>query len=449
MNCNNQVVTIAKIVNGGYGLAEAKDGRKLFVRHCLPGERVAVEITEEKKRICFGHAVHVHSPAPGRTTPPCPYYGRCGGCNLQHGDYPTQLTLKEAILTDLLARSPIGAVIGQTDAVRPIIGAEHPFGYRQRIRMRIDDQGNPGFSHFRSNRIVAVEHCLLAAAPINDCLLGLRGDTNFRHLASVTEEMELLLDELSNKVALRLRLKRPVRPADRCNARELTAKLTMLDRLFFHGRDFAQEGPHASGDTKSNLLGFVIDGPDPLTLCWEVGGFSQVNLGQNLKMIELVRKVVEPTSADRILDLYCGMGNFSIPLARLAAEVVGIEGQGSAIRSARRNARNNGLTNCSFQKNEVLSACRELTASGDSFDTVVCDPPRQGLGPLAQLAGDLVRNKMVYVSCDPATLVRDLQVLVECGLSIKTVQPVDMFPQTHHIETVVVLEKSGAGLRKH
>ena len=445
MNCNNQVVTINKIVNGGYGLAEAPDGRKLFVRQCLPGETVAVDITEEKKRICFGHTVQAHSPAPGRTSPPCPYYGRCGGCDLQHGDYPTQLQLKDAILDDLLARSPLGATIGLSGTVRPIIGADHPFGYRQRIRMRIDDQGNPGFTHFRSHRTVAVKRCLLAAPPINECLAGLRGNGGFRHLASVSEEMELLLDQLSNKVTLRLLLKRPVRPADRGHARELTATLATLDRVFFHGRGFAQEGPHGSGETKSNLLGFMIEGSDPLTLYWEVGGFSQVNPGQNLKMIELVRRLVQPTSEDRILDLYCGMGNFSIPLARQAAQLVGVEGQGSAIRSARRNAKSNGLTNCSFQKRDVLSACRELSAGKDSFDTVMCDPPRQGLGPLAQLAADLARRKLVYISCDPATLVRDLQVLVECGLSIKTIQPVDMFPQTHHIETMVLLEKSRAG----
>jgi 23S rRNA (uracil1939-C5)-methyltransferase len=311
--------------------------------------------------------------------------------------------------------------------------------------MKIDDRGNPGFAHFRSHRIVAVKHCLLAAPPINECLAGLQGDTNFSHLASVTEEMELVLDEISNKVALRLLLKRPVRPADRRNARELTATLMVLDRVFFHGRDFAQEGPHGSGEPESNLLGFQIEETDPLTLYWEIGGFSQVNPGQNRKIIELVRRLVQPTSADRILDLYCGMGNFSIPLARQAAELVGIEGQGSAIRSARRNAERNRLTNCSFQKSDVLSACRDLVAGKISFETVVCDPPRQGLGPLAQLAADLVRRKLVYVSCDPATLVRDLQVLVECGLSIKTIQPVDMFPQTHHIETLVMLEKSGAG----
>jgi 23S rRNA (uracil1939-C5)-methyltransferase len=444
MNCNNQVVTIAKIVNGGYGLAEAPNGKKLFLRHCLPGETVSVEITEEKKRICFGHAVRVHSPVPGRTTPPCPYYGRCGGCNLQHGDYPTQLTLKGAILGDLLARSPLSATISDSDIVRPIIGAEQSFGYRQRIRMRIDGQGNPGFTHFRSHRTVAVGRCLLAAAPINDSLAGLRGDAGFRHLASVTEEMELLLDEISNKVALRLQLKRPVRPADRNRARELTATLAALDRVFFHGRDFAQEGPHGKGDNQSNLLGFQTKGAEPLTLRWEIGGFSQVNLGQNRKMIELVRNYVQSKPADRILDLYCGMGNFSIPLARQATEVIGIEGQGSAIRSARRNAKSNGLTNCSFQKSDVLSACRELAAGKASFDTVVCDPPRQGLGPLTRLADALARKKLVYVSCDPATLVRDLQELAARDWSIKTIQPLDMFPQTHHLETLVVLEKSGA-----
>ncbi|MBT8345867.1 MAG: class I SAM-dependent RNA methyltransferase [Desulfofustis sp.] len=445
MNCNIQVVTIAKIVNGGYGLAEAPDGKKLFVRHCLPGETVAVEITEEKKRICFGHAVQAHSPVPGRTSPPCPYYGRCGGCNLQHGDYPTQLQLKEAILADLLVRSPHIENIGKFDSVKPIIGADHPFGYRQRIRMRIDDQGNPGFTHFKSHRTVAVEQCLLAAVPINKCLAGLRGDAAFRHLASVTDEMELLLDELSGKVALRLLLKRPVRPADRGYARELTATLAALDRVFFHGREFAQEGPYGNGDTQSNLLGFQIKGAEPLTLSWEIGGFSQVNLGQNQKMIELVQSYVQPTSADRILDLYCGMGNFSIPLARQAAEVVGIEAQGSAIRSARCNAASNRLTNCSFQKSNVLSACRELLAGKAPFDTVVCDPPRQGLGRLSRLVGDLARKKLVYVSCDPATLVRDLQELVARDWSIKTIQPLDMFPQTHHLETLVVLEKSRSG----
>jgi 23S rRNA (uracil1939-C5)-methyltransferase len=224
----------------------------------------------------------------------------------------------------------------------------------------------------------------------------------------------------------------------------LTANHAILDRVFFHGRDFAQEGLHGNTETQNNLLGFEIGGAEPLRLCWEIGGFSQVNLGQNLKMIDLVRSYVQPRAADRILDLYCGMGNFSIPLARQAAELVGIEGQRSAIRSARRNAERNNLTNCSFQKGEVLSACRELVASKASFAAVVCDPPRQGLGPLTGLAAALAREKLVYVSCDPATLVRDLQDLAARGWSIKTIQPVDMFPQTHHLETVVLLEKSGA-----
>lgn len=444
MNCNNQVVTISKIVNGGYGLSETVDGKKLFVRHCLPGETVSVQITDEKKRIAFGHAVKICTPVSGRTTPPCPYYGKCGGCDLQHADYQTQLRLKETILEELLARSPVADTALKSGVLRPIVGADQPLGYRQRIRLKIDGRGKPGFTHFRSHKVIEVAQCQLAAEPLNTCLSSLRAQASFKSLAAVAEEGELLFDELSATVVLRLLLKRPVRPADRRHALDLTAAIATLDRVFFHGRKFAQEGPIGGEEAQSKLLGVTCDAAEPLTLRWEVGGFSQVNQRQNLKMIELVQQGARPGPSDQILDLYCGMGNFSLPLAREAAGVIGIEGQGSAIRSARRNSEYNRITNCSFIKSEVASACRKLVDDGARFDLVVCDPPRRGLGSLAGLVGTLARRKVIYVSCDPATLVRDLQVLVDLGLSIKTIQPVDMFPQTHHLETVAVLEKNGS-----
>jgi 23S rRNA (uracil1939-C5)-methyltransferase len=444
MNCNTQVVTISKIVNGGYGLAKTDEGKTLFVRYALPGETVSVELTEEKKRFCFGHVVEVHSPVSGRTSAPCPYYGVCGGCNLQHADYATQKGLKDAILEDLLARSPLAQSTLEHEALKPILGAGNPFGYRQRIRLKIDDRDNPGFAHFRSHKVIEVDKCLLAAEPVNGCLAELRSHGDFKLLAASADEIELCFDQLTGAVALRLLLRRPPRPADRRRALGLTVDIEVLDRVFFSGRNFAQEGPFSCLDTQSNLLGFELEDKEPITLRWEMGGFSQVNAGQNLKMIDLVRRFSRPHPTDRILDLYCGMGNFSLVLARQAAEVLGIEVQGSAIRSARRNAEENGLTNCTFIKSEVASACRELAADNESFATVVCDPPRRGLGVLAGVAGSLARRRMVYISCDPATLCRDLQELVGCGFSIQTIQPLDMFPQTHHLETVVVLEKNRA-----
>lgn len=442
MNCNNQVVTITKIVNGGYGLAETEQGKTLFVRYGLPGETVSVELTEEKKKICFGHVVEVLSPAPGRVAPPCPYYRRCGGCNLQHADYSTQQELKEAILEDLLTRSPLAEVTSANRVCKPIIGSVDPLGYRQRIRMKINDRAIPGFAHFRSNKIIEIDRCLLAAAPLNTCLAQLRMYSNFKQLAAISEEIELSFDQLGSGVVLRLLLRRPARPADRRRAIELTKAIEELDRVFFSGRTFAQEGPFSSAAEPGKLLGFEFDDAEPLKLHWEAGGFSQVNLKQNQRMIELVQRLARPEGQDRILDLYCGMGNFSIPLARRAAEVVGIEGQGSAIRSARRNGTDNGLTNCRFIKSEVTQACQKLVDSDESFDIVICDPPRRGLESLASLAGRLARRRMVYISCDPATLVRDLQELTSHGLSIRTIQPLDMFPQTHHLETLVLLEKN-------
>ncbi|MGI9537229.1 MAG: RsmD family RNA methyltransferase, partial [Desulfocapsaceae bacterium] len=139
------------------------------------------------------------------------------------------------------------------------------------------------------------------------------------------------------------------------------------------------------------------------------------------------------------------MGNFSVPLARQAKAVLGIEGQGSAIRSAKRNSEHNNLTNCTFIKSEVTSACRDLATRGETFAIVVCDPPRRGLTGLVDLAGSLARKRIVYISCDPATLCRDLQEFVGRGFLIGAIQPVDMFPQTHHLETVVVLEKKSSG----
>ena len=444
MNCNNQVVTITKIVNGGYGLATAGDAKTLFIRQVLPGEKVEVRVTDERKRIGFGHVVNVHEPAPGRMTPPCPYYGRCGGCDLQHADYQTQLQLKEAIINELLGSTVDGSG-AQTGLIRPIIKSPEAFGYRQRLRMKIDTRGNPAFTHFRSRQTVAIEKCLLAAEPLNLCLSQVSANDEFSRLASSADEFEMMLNPLTNLVALRFFLRRPPRPADKHSARSLTMEVSVADRVFFHGTNFAQEGPYGRDDAQlDKSIGLEFNGPSPIKLFWEVGGFSQVNLAQNTRLIELVVRLAEPGPEDRILDLYCGMGNFSIPLARRAGEVLGVEGQRSAVRSATRNGEINGCTNCRFVTGDVSETCRDLITSGHSFETVICDPPRRGLAELVDLVGKLARKRIVYISCDPATLGRDLQRLEAHHFSILSIQPLDMFPQTHHIETVVVLEKRAA-----
>jgi 23S rRNA (uracil1939-C5)-methyltransferase len=181
--------------------------------------------------------------------------------------------------------------------------------------------------------------------------------------------------------------------------------------------------------------------PVDLQLSWEAGGFCQVNLRQNRILIETDLNYCRVTKGQRVIDLYCGMGNFAVPLALLGAEVLGIEGQGSAIRSAKNNARAAGLVHAHFQQSPIHSSCSDLLAKGARFDCLVIDPPRQGAPDLAGQLAALTDRRLVYISCDPATLCRDLANLIEHGFSIRKIQPIDMFPQTHHIETVVLLAK--------
>lgn len=446
MNCKNQVATIAKFVNGGYGLAHDDDGTALFARFGLPGETVSINITERRKKALFGHVVKVHEPYPGRIEPPCPYYGRCGGCDLQHVSYGHQCSLKLQIVTELVSSASSRAIRSAVKSIQPIRKSPQEMNYRQRIRLAIDQKGRIGFRHFRSNEIVAIDSCLLAVPPINHCLKQLRECRDFIQLSRLSEQAELSYNPLSEKVSALLTLTRPPRPTDRNHAKALTRSIDVLDRVFFRGQQFALEGPHTDSHADADappdrLIGFEVDTGRSLMLNWEVGGFSQVNLDQNRYMIDLVTHLAAPGSEDRVLDLFCGMGNFSLPLALRAAEVHGVENQGSAIRSGKRNCERNGITNCRLQKSDVESACRRLVEAKRPFDIVICDPPRRGLANLVPLIASLTAGKLIYISCDPATLCRDLAVFTENDLQVSSIHPVDMFPQTHHIETVVALGK--------
>jgi 23S rRNA (uracil1939-C5)-methyltransferase len=222
-----------------------------------------------------------------------------------------------------------------------------------------------------------------------------------------------------------------------------------VERIFFVGSDFSITGPYCDKGEENEALNNTFNVHYPniiqlrrhLNLSWEVGGFCQVNLAQNKILIETVLEFSQVEKTETVLDLYCGMGNFSIPLAMAAKEVLGIEGQGSAIRSAKENAFNAALTNTIFLKKPVDNACKELAAKGEHFDCVVIDPPRQGALGLAGYLAKITSKRLIYISCDPATLCRDLADLTNEGFSIKKIQPIDMFPQTHHIENVVLLEK--------
>ena len=443
-----ETVIIEKIVNGGYGFARLAAGQVLLVRHALPGESILVSIEERKKNHVFGRIDQILSPHTARRAAPCHSFGQCGGCDLQHCDYSGQLQMKKAIVLDLLERSNRQEVRNSLALVAEPIGAPEEFAYRQRLRLQVGKGGILGFHAFHSHSLVPIRTCLLAGAILNATLTALRTAAELHKLLAVSSEVELLENPHSGKIVIIFHLERKPRPAEILAAERFSANTAMVERIFFAGEHYSLMGPY--GDSKETADGKILAVHYPeiagcrgdLMLSWEAGGFCQVNLRQNQNLIAVVLEFCDLMPGQTVLDLYCGMGNFAIPLALQGALVVGMEGQGSAIRSAENNAARAGCATASFRQSPIHDGCRELSASGARFDCVVIDPPRQGAAELAGHLASICRNKLVYISCDPATLCRDLADLVSHGFAIKKIQPIDMFPQIHHIENVVLLEKN-------
>ena len=445
-----ETIHITKIVNGGYGFARLVTGQVALVRQVLPNETVTLTTEETKKNYLFGRAQQIITEHPGRILPPCQYYGQCGGCDLQHCDYNTQLTLKRGIIEDLLGRQSNQMVRESLALLADPVPSPAVFGYRQRIRLQVGRHGIVGFHRYHSHDIIPIVKCMLASEAINTTLTALQVYEDGRRLCELSSEVEIQLNPQTGQTVCIFHFLRKIRPADTESARRFCCDAPEVERIFFIGTDFPITGPcFANGDTSSETLAntfsmhypATVPAEKPFELCWEAGGFCQVNLAQNRNLIEIVVKFCRPSQTETVLDLYCGMGNFCIPLAMNAKEVFGIEGQGSAIRSAKINAANAGLTNTRFLKSPVHTACMEFAAKGHHFDCVVIDPPRQGAPGLAGQLSAITDKRLIYISCDPSTLCRDLADLSCEGFTLSKIQPVDMFPQTHHIETVVLLEK--------
>ncbi len=441
-----ETIDIVKIVNGGYGLAHLPSGQAVLVRHVLPGETVIVSILEKKKNYLLGELRQILVPHPARRTPPCPYAGECGGCDLQHCAYDTQVQIKKGIISDLLQRSNREELRESLSLSVEPIAAPEEFRYRQRLRLQVAG-GVLGFRRFRSHALIPIRLCQLAGETLNHTLAALRQGPDGRKLTSMSSEVELQENPRTGKTVVIFRLPRKPRSADILAAERFARENDTVERVFFAGEQFSRMGPYGkeAGTVAGNVLAVQYPPfaglPGNLHLSWEVGGFCQINLQQNRTLIEIVLDFCRVEKGLRILDLYCGMGNFAVPLALLGAEVLGIEGQGSAIRSAKNNAAGAGLTQARFQQSPIHTACTELTASGARFDCVVIDPPRLGTPDLGRQLAALTGRRLVYISCDPATLCRDLADLIDHGFAIRKIQTIDMFPQTHHIETVVLLEK--------
>ncbi len=439
-------ITIKKIVNGGSCLGKLDNGMTLFVKHVLPGEVITYKLGQKKKNYSFAKSTSIIKEHPGRTSPECSYYTKCGGCDLMHCSYSTQLDLKRDIVTDLFKRHSGGALAPFINKIQPVLPSEKDLFYRQRIRLQIDEDGTLGFRKHQSHEIIPIELCKIAYPEINLGIKFLLDSDIALELINLSTELEIHVNPAILKLTLVLHFIRKPRPADNKKVLKLLSQNDLFETVVFSCKDFAPIRLNSpNNQTQPNFqfcLPKTTHQSSELVLQWESGGFCQVNLEQNRAMIDCVLQMSSITKSESVLDLFCGMGNFSLPIALNAKSVHGVEGQGSSIRSAKKNAKCNNLTNTTFQKSDIEKACDSLIADGKQFDCVILDPPRSGVPGLIQKINKLASKKIIYVSCDPATLCRDLADFVALGFQVITVQPVDMFPQTHHIENIILLEKN-------
>jgi tRNA/tmRNA/rRNA uracil-C5-methylase (TrmA/RlmC/RlmD family) len=367
------VVTVSGIAFGGEGVARVEDF-VLFIPFVMVGEEAEVEITEVKKRFGRARLLTLRQSAPERVTPPCRYFGACGGCQYQHIEYAAQLRIKQKQIADLFQR--VGQ-FPQAD-IAPVVPSPQPYGYRNRIMIRSQWDKykkalNIGFLRHDSRLVVDVEECRIAEPVLNEQLMEVRANPPPRG---------------GLKVMLRMQ------PED-----------------------------------------------------WELppDSFFQNNFHLLPKLVETVRDRLQQGGARRLVDVYCGVGFFSLELADLLETYVGVEIDKQAVRAARKNAARRGRTNGEFLEGRAEELLPELIERFDPDQTaVLLDPPRKGCPPETfQILKQARPRQLLYVSCHPATLARDLNILCADGVyELKKVIPLDMFPQTQHVECVADVQRA-------
>jgi 23S rRNA (uracil1939-C5)-methyltransferase len=371
----------------------------------------------------------------------------CGGCDLQHAAYPAQLAIKGQILSESLLRARLDLPADQPGPALPSPAAFH---YRHRVRLHLDQSGQLGFHQNGSNAVVPIQRCLLATEPINRALAALADVDWPERLKEQVAAIELINSPADDRVVLVLqpRLPHPSTAARAADLVDQISRANLADSVFLQteqpGRGRANGSAEATQAAESATLAqdFTVQG-HAYQLRWDHRCFFQVNALQNPRMIEMALDLLSPHAKScTALDLFCGMGNFSIPLGLCGAQITGVEHNRMSIHWAERNGSAASLATARFIAAGVEQQLKALVEGKARFDCILLDPPRQGLGKAAALLPQLAPERIVSISCDPATHARDLALITQAGYRLTRISGVDMFPQTHHIESVALLERN-------
>ncbi|EDY87567.1 23S rRNA (uracil-5-)-methyltransferase [gamma proteobacterium HTCC5015] len=415
----------------GRGIAQSQ-GKTCFVEGALPNERVRAKLTEQRRRFNAGYTLDVIKASPQRVTPPCPHYQQCGGCDLQHLSPQAQTEHKRQSLLDTLARQ---ANIRPHRCLDSAVLNRDGLGYRSRARLACwfdsrRQQYHLGFRRAGSHTIEPISQCPILVEPINRLIPHLRDALPQWRLKKRLGHIDAFLNESPSgpQVALCLRLNQA--PLD-------DSKAVMLNFAQQHNITLAWRDDHRvetlHGD--SDLTYYLLDGELKLSLGW--GEFSQANRGLNREMVRTAVEQLHVPPGAHVLDAFCGVGNFSLALANGGAKVLGLEGSDNMVEKARHNARDNGFELCEFKTMNLMHSDGIGRHTLDGIHHALLDPPRDGASELCQrLAREPELQRVLYISCNPATFSRDAEHLVNGGFTLDTVQLWDLFPHTHHSEVM-------------
>jgi 23S rRNA (uracil1939-C5)-methyltransferase len=423
---NTRLVQIEKPIYGGAFLARV-EGKAVFVPMTLPGEEARVRMVEEKRGFALAEAEEIVSASPARITPDCPHFGSCGGCHYQHTDYESQLGFKQAILRETLERG------GLRMLPEIAVCAADPWGYRNRIRLAFDAAGNPGYRGRRSHAVVPASECPIAAPLLLKAATAFAATLRESVLALRPTEITLFCNANESALLVSISIAAPAKFRIDDIAGAFKERVPELQGLEFLVGGRKGEQPRTLGRWGATSLTYRAAGFDYRV---DNGSFFQVN---RWLVDTLVERVTAGRSGKLAWDLFAGAGLFARELAVNFEHVIAVESVPTAINALKENLKN---THSETVKGETLAFLRRYSKK-EIPDVIVVDPPRVGLGPetTAQLAR-IAAPEIVYVSCDPATLARDLRTLSGSGYAIESINLVDLFPQTFHLETVVALRRA-------
>ena len=423
-------VEVTDLGHDGRGVGRVDD-KAVFVHGALPGETVEAKLIARNRRHDEAICLEVVSPSPNRVEPECPWFEQCGGCALQHLEHSAQLDFKHKRLVDNLLR--IGEV--EPEQWLPPLAAE-PWFYRRRSRLSarlVPGKGRVlvGFREKQGRFVADIGHCRVLHPDFSERLDGLSALIGSLSISDAVPQIETASGDNGSAIVIR-------------HLRELSSEDVMQLRRWSEDQGVAIYLQSKGPDTVYRLcpeehqLSYRLEAFN-IELDFHPQHFIQVNAPLNAMLIDQAIDLLAPTAEERVLDLFCGLGNFTLPLARVAGSVTGVEGSASLIDAARANARSNGLANVDFDVADLTTDVSAHRWYREGFDAALIDPPRSGALDILPVVAGCGARRLVYVSCNPATLARDASELVRThGFQLKRAGIADMFPHTAHVESLAL-----------